>query len=1002
MQPLDQAPASSGERNVREKVEETASTLLAEAAAARPMEGPNHPGASRDPIPDRIGRYRVLKKLGEGGFGVVYQATPDDGLRRIVALKVLRPGVVDVNAVRRFHRERHILPSLHHPNIAGFLDADESADGRPFYVMEYVEGTPITTYCDRNGLTVRERIALFERVCDAVQHAHERFILHRDLKPSNILVDRDGTPKLLDFGIARFLARDAEASADLVTVGDESVLTPEYASPEQLRGDPLTTGSDVYSLGVVLYELLAGRRPYELTSRLRLAASKLVDDTRVLAPSEKLTAVEAISTDAPSTDSVEPVEVATRRGTSIERLRRQLVGDIDNIVLTSLRKEPVRRYPAVRDLLDDLRRHQRGEPVRARGDVWTYRVGKFVRRHRWSLSAGSLITALAVWSMIASVRLAYAEARVAIARESERANTAESARAQDEKLAKARQEVRAEVAGRLGALTGRLVGELRSNRSEGASAMLEFSRDHAVLVADIMYRIAGVSGDSEDQKLQRAEAANALLSLLSDASAISTSAVTSVKTEALATADEAAELWSELRATDPKSDETLAAYADALRLRGTLQRRLGRSEEGLADARAAVNALLAGNEPARSEMSNVRSKALIRARLSLADHLSNKEGTGPERLALVQASRKLAAERGYDTSEDPQELELSAVVHTRIGDLAERAGEKNEAVEHYRLAFELRLKARRIEPTSPIRRVALLNSAQWIHRSLRIAGRLHESRQYLDVFQQISAASVTTNVDAVSQLSIESRGHELRGHLAQAEGRPAEAEVAYAEAISALELAQSRFSSTPDSEFLRRIGQLRLARGVALADGNRLEEANADFAAAASTLGLYDGKKKVEAKAVIATAAAGSLRMAILRGDAAQTVEREMQLEQAISAFDPLRGNQAAYDAMVDEAVNHVRWLAAAKRREVAVLRAAIRGDGGLVALSDEGVEHLAQAVLLLQTSGGETREFCDLAAAIAADLDRRVHSLDQGSTNPRVASVREALNDARRDACGP
>jgi serine/threonine protein kinase len=333
----------------------------------------------------RIGPYRVVRELGRGGMGVVYLAERDDGqFHRRVAVKLLRASPDADELQRRFLAERQILASLDHPNIAQLLDGGVTDGQLPYLVMEYVEGLPITTYCDRHRLGLDERLRLFLDVCAAVRHAHQNLVVHRDLKPGNILVTTDGRVKLLDFGIAKLLNSSVAGVAQPVTRTEFRVMTPEYASPEQVCGHPLSTASDVYSLGVVLYELLAGRRPYRITSQQELAAIVCQREpprpsSRVVEPAPK------------QEDTGEPVTPAAARGMTPDRLRRSLQGDLDAIVMMALRKEPRERYGTAERLAQDVERYLDGRPVLAhRGSRW-YRLRRFAVRHRGRATAAAVV-----------------------------------------------------------------------------------------------------------------------------------------------------------------------------------------------------------------------------------------------------------------------------------------------------------------------------------------------------------------------------------------------------------------------------------------------------------------------------------------------------------------------------------------------------------------------------------------------------------------------------------
>ncbi|HET7423268.1 MAG TPA: serine/threonine-protein kinase, partial [Gemmatimonadales bacterium] len=334
----------------------------------------------------RIGPYSIVRELGRGGMGAVYLAERADGqYHHRLALKLIKRGMDTEQVLARFRAERQILASLDHPNIARLLDGGSTEQGLPFFAMEFIEGEPIDTYANRAGLSIEDRLRLFLQVCGAVAYAHQHLVIHRDIKPLNILVTSEGAPKLLDFGIAKVLhAGDDETS----TVTGMRLLTPEYASPEQVEGRHATTVSDVYALGVVLYELLTGRSPYRLLSR---------------APRD---VVEAVRT----TDPDRPSQVGDD-----EKVRRRLRGDLDTILLTALRKEPDRRYQSVEQFAADVRRHLDGLPVLARPDTFGYRAGKFVRRNRVPVAAGALVVLALVAGTIATAYQAR-QARAAQAR----------------------------------------------------------------------------------------------------------------------------------------------------------------------------------------------------------------------------------------------------------------------------------------------------------------------------------------------------------------------------------------------------------------------------------------------------------------------------------------------------------------------------------------------------------------------------------------------------------
>ena len=328
-----------------------------------------------------IGDYRIVSLLGEGGMGEVYLAD-DISLGRKVAVKLLKFGAGAADIVRHFHQEERILAGLTHPNIAQLYGGDVTDDGRPYFVMEYVDGTRLDNYCRDRQLSIAQRLALFRKICSAVSFAHQRLVIHRDLKPANIRVNAEGEPKLLDFGIARLLDPETATIEQTMTLG--AVMTPEYASPEQVRGENITTASDVYSLGVVLYELLTEQKPYKIENRTTANIARAILEQEPTRPSN------AVARDADNSKS------ETRNPKSLR-------GDLDNIVLKALRKEPERRYPSVGQFSEDIRRHLEGRPVQARKDTLGYRASKFITRNKVAVAATTLILLAIVSGLIVSL-----------------------------------------------------------------------------------------------------------------------------------------------------------------------------------------------------------------------------------------------------------------------------------------------------------------------------------------------------------------------------------------------------------------------------------------------------------------------------------------------------------------------------------------------------------------------------------------------------------------------
>jgi serine/threonine protein kinase len=348
-------------REVRSLLEHSVTGLnnVAAAIAAETAAIAQEPDPDERLIGVRLGPYKVDAIVGHGGMGAVYRASRVDGeFRQQVAIKLVRAAAQSPAALQRFKRERQILAHLAHPNIARLLDGGSTPDGVPYLVMEYIEGETLTAWCDRQSLTLEQRLQLFLHVCDGVEFAHKKRVVHRDLKPGNILVTADGTPKLLDFGVAKMLAPDLEEAA--VTLTDMQFMTPDYAAPEQVRGDPVSKVLDVYTLGLILYEILTGRKAQSIPDTSPGTIARVVCQT-------------------------EPAPPAA--------LNPKLAGDLDNIIRMAIRKEPERRYRSAADLARDLRLHLRGHPISARPDGLAYRGAKLLRRNQ-AVAAAVLVTAV--------------------------------------------------------------------------------------------------------------------------------------------------------------------------------------------------------------------------------------------------------------------------------------------------------------------------------------------------------------------------------------------------------------------------------------------------------------------------------------------------------------------------------------------------------------------------------------------------------------------------------
>ncbi len=351
-----------------------------------------------------FGNYRAIKQIGSGGMGSVYLAERADGhFEQKVALKVVKPGMNTQEIITRFEEERQILARLQHPHIARLLDGGISELGLPYFTMEYVKGKPITEYCDENNLTIEQRLELFKKVCEAVLYAHQNLVIHRDIKPSNILVQEDGTVKLLDFGIAKVFEEDDDKK--FLTRTGMRVMTPEYASPEQVKGDPVSTATDIYSLGLILYQLLTGCPPYEVTSTSALEIERIICLTEPQKPSTMITKISLSGKE--SSKKTNPKYILEKRRTTVSKLKKRIAGDLDNICLMAIRKEPDRRYSSIAQLITDIDNHLNELPVIARKSTAGYRTKKFIQRHKVGVIVASIaVTLIALVTAFYTIQLA--------------------------------------------------------------------------------------------------------------------------------------------------------------------------------------------------------------------------------------------------------------------------------------------------------------------------------------------------------------------------------------------------------------------------------------------------------------------------------------------------------------------------------------------------------------------------------------------------------------------
>ena len=402
--------ACAGDGSLQNEVESLLAAAESEAAEDGSIATGGHSPVEDATIGRRVGAYKIVQRIGRGGMATVYLASrADEQYEKQVAIKILLPELDSDDLLRRFRNERQTLAKLDHPNIVKLLDGGSTDEGLPYLVMDYVQGVPIDKYCDNHKLSTEERLRLFCQVGAAVQCAHQNLIVHRDLKPSNILITEDGSPKLLDFGISKVLQPHNGSS---VTQTLTRRMTPAYASPEQVKGEPVTPATDIYSLGVVLYELLTGHRPYKLKQQTPAEVERAICEQEPEKPSTAVNRVETEDLPDGTTFSKTPEVVSASREGQREKLRRRLSGDLDNVVLMALQKEPERRYVSVGEFSQDIQRHLQHEPVKARRSTLAYRSSKFVRRHKTEVIAATMMTIM----LLAAVGYVFWEERRATER----------------------------------------------------------------------------------------------------------------------------------------------------------------------------------------------------------------------------------------------------------------------------------------------------------------------------------------------------------------------------------------------------------------------------------------------------------------------------------------------------------------------------------------------------------------------------------------------------------
>ena len=609
-----------------------------------------------------IGPYRLVRELGSGGMGTVYLADREtDEFRQQVAVKLLQPGVATDVIRRRFLEETRILARLEHPGIGRFIDAGVTDDGQPFYAMEFVFGQTLLEYCDDRELTTRERLEVFQAVCEPVRYAHAQLIVHRDLKPGNILVTPDGHVKLLDFGIAKAIDPDLEPGATATV----PFFTPAYASPEQASGDRATTLSDVYSLGILLYELLAGRRPYEVSALTPAQVQQVVCDVMPTRPSS---AVGREMTNGDQRSGLGPQQIGARRSTTPEKLRRQLSGDLDRIVMKTLAKDPERRYSSVAALAEDIDRYLDGRPVLAQADSVTYRASKFASRHKVGVVAAGVVLLSLIGGAVATAWQAQ-QVRVQAAIASDEA--AKAQRVADLMVDIFRLSDPSQSLGTT--MTARQVLD------EGADRIQREFEDQPLVKAQLLTRVAGVYGN---------------LGLLDRGESLVRQAIDLQTTESedpLLVGESYSQLGDLLEA-EGRRDQSIEAYREAIALRS------GSTEPDSVTAHAQVNLAWALRDFGEHEEAEALFRTALATQKALGDQSSADVLSTYSGLAAVlhdQGSR-LAADSIFQTvidrygASDGAPHPLAATAMINVGMVRRLQDRLTEAAPLVETALEMR------------------------------------------------------------------------------------------------------------------------------------------------------------------------------------------------------------------------------------------------------------------------------------------------------------------------
>jgi eukaryotic-like serine/threonine-protein kinase len=612
---------------------------------------------------ERIGPWKVLEEIGRGGMSSVYLAERSDGsFSRKVAIKFLHGLIPGQDMVARLKAEQNILARLDHNNICKLLDAGINDDGRPFFIMEYIDGVPADIWCRNERLTIREKLDLFLQICDAVQYAHQHLIVHRDLKPSNILVDRHGTVKLLDFGIAKLLEQDTGHDIPKTHTG-LYLMTPEYASPEQVNLDPITTASDVYTLGLILCEMLTGFLPYDVSKKSPAEVSRIVAGLEPVKPSTLVQRSHKTATQNQNSQEVAPQQA--------RNLAKTLKGDLDNIVLKALRKVPERRYSSVEQLKQDISNYRSNKPVIARAESFGYRAGKFIRRNK----TGVGFTLALFFVLMASTAIALRQAGIA----DEQRQIAEQRFEDVRKLA------------------GSILFEFHDAIADlpGSTAAREVIVDRAL---DYLGQLSVQDASNTDLSIEVAAA----WQRIGDVQGNPTNANLGRQNDALDSYKNGLDLLEEVLRTDPDHVIASQIYANIYEKKGDVQGSLGQLEQAEASHRYSVEVYrrLAERFPGQPERQIAYSISLLKMGDLLGNPNYPNRGKADEALDVYMESKEILLAVRASNPQNAQVVRPLGLIFERIGTMHESRRDFDNALVSFRESMELRIRYAELNPAN--------------------------------------------------------------------------------------------------------------------------------------------------------------------------------------------------------------------------------------------------------------------------------------------------------------